>query len=171
MASDWSSGFVRTFSIRLAMVVVALLAGAADARADVTAFLGVSAPSTGFAQGFSFGGGRPPVLFEIEYARSVNGPREATPSLYTGSINLLIQPDVPVRGMLIYGIGGVGAYGEAFGSGVGGGVDTCTNVGGGVKVALAGPLRVRLDYRVFLLHGMPKDKRPQRLYAGLSLGF
>ena len=29
------------------------------------------------------------------------------------------------------------------------------NVGGGVKMSLAGPLRLRLDYRVFTLKGTP----------------
>jgi hypothetical protein len=45
------------------------------------------------------------------------------------------------------------------------------NVGGGVKVNLAGPLRLRFDYRVFTLQGDPLHSNPQRFYAGLNLKF
>ena len=40
-----------------------------------------------------------------------------------------------------------------------------------VKLALAGPLRLRLDYRVFRLNGNPLFKKVQRFYGGLSLSF
>jgi hypothetical protein len=45
------------------------------------------------------------------------------------------------------------------------------NVGGGVKISLAGPLRLRVDYRVFTLSGDPLHSKPQRFYAGLNLKF
>jgi opacity protein-like surface antigen len=45
------------------------------------------------------------------------------------------------------------------------------NVGGGVKINLAGPLRLRLDYRVFTLQGSQRDAKPQRFYAGVNLKF
>jgi hypothetical protein len=46
------------------------------------------------------------------------------------------------------------------------------NVGGGVKMNLAGPLRLRLDYRVFTLRGSDvRHSKPQRFYAGLNLKF
>ena len=45
------------------------------------------------------------------------------------------------------------------------------NVGGGVKMSLAGPLRLRFDYRVFTLRGTPLYPQPQRFYAGLNLKF
>jgi opacity protein-like surface antigen len=45
------------------------------------------------------------------------------------------------------------------------------NVGGGVKVSLVGPLRLRFDYRVFTLKGDARHPRPQRLYAGVNLKF
>ena len=45
------------------------------------------------------------------------------------------------------------------------------NVGGGVKMSLAGPLRLRFDYRVFTLQGTPLYSHPQRFYAGLNLKF
>ena len=40
-----------------------------------------------------------------------------------------------------------------------------------MKLKLAGPLRLRLDYRVFLFHGEPLFTKSQRFYAGLNLGF
>ena len=45
------------------------------------------------------------------------------------------------------------------------------NVGGGVKMTLVGPLRLRLDYRVFTLQGTPRHSKPQRFYAGMNLKF
>ena len=45
------------------------------------------------------------------------------------------------------------------------------NVGGGVKVSLAGPLRLRFDYRVFSLQGDARHSKPQRFYAGVNLKF
>ena len=41
-----------------------------------------------------------------------------------------------------------------------------TNIGGGVKLALAGPLRLRVDYRVFNLRGSPVYSTPQRSTRG-----
>ena len=46
-----------------------------------------------------------------------------------------------------------------------------TNIGGGVKITLAGPIRLRLDYRVFSLRGTPRQTNAQRLYAGINLKF
>ena len=45
------------------------------------------------------------------------------------------------------------------------------NVGGGLKIVLAGPLRLRVDYRVFTLRGNPSHSTPQRIYTGLNLAF
>ena len=54
-----------------------------------------------------------------------------------------------------------------------------TNVGGGVKISLAGPLRVRLDYRIFRLTdefeagvgGGGFSKTSHRFYAGANIAF
>ena len=46
-----------------------------------------------------------------------------------------------------------------------------TNLGGGVKIPVVGPLRVRFDYRLFTLHGSPLHDRVQRFYAGANLSF
>jgi hypothetical protein len=45
------------------------------------------------------------------------------------------------------------------------------NTGGGVKVALVGPVRLRLDYRVFKLAGGALNSPAHRVYAGLNLKF
>jgi len=36
-----------------------------------------------------------------------------------------------------------------------------TNVGAGANIDLAGPLRLRLDYRLFMLQGSPLCRKPQ----------
>jgi hypothetical protein len=46
-----------------------------------------------------------------------------------------------------------------------------TNLGGGAKIRLAGPLRLRLDYRLFRLQGSPLHTTYQRFYAGANLAF
>jgi hypothetical protein len=38
-------------------------------------------------------------------------------------------------------------------------------------MSLAGPLRLRLDYRVFTLSGDARHSKPQRFYAGLNVKF
>ena len=48
-----------------------------------------------------------------------------------------------------------------------------TNVGGGVKIDLVGPLRLRLDYRIFKLTDTfaDLDATSQRFYAGANIEF
>ena len=48
---------------------------------------------------------------------------------------------------------------------------TLLDTGGGVKISLLGPVRVRLDYRVFSLQGDALHSAVQRVYAGLNLAF
>ena len=45
------------------------------------------------------------------------------------------------------------------------------NTGGGVKVSLAGPVRLRVDYRVFRLGANALNTTSQRIYAGINLKF
>ena len=40
-----------------------------------------------------------------------------------------------------------------------------------MKINIAGPIRARVDYRVFTLKGNPQHKHVQRIYAGLNLSF
>ena len=46
-----------------------------------------------------------------------------------------------------------------------------TNIGGGAKIKLVGPFRVRLDYRIFKLQGEPIHDVYQRFYVGANLKF
>jgi hypothetical protein len=75
----------------------------------------------------------------------------------------------PTTGIQFYGTVGGGFYRER----LGGETETSfgTNIGGGAKITLAGPLRLRIDYRVFSLRGGAQHKTPQRFYAGLNLRF
>ncbi len=45
------------------------------------------------------------------------------------------------------------------------------NTGGGVKISLIGPLRARVDYRVFSLKGDPLHDVVNRFYVGANLKF
>ena len=45
------------------------------------------------------------------------------------------------------------------------------NSGGGVKVNLAGPVRLRVDYRVFKLGSGALYSPAHRVYAGINLKF
>ena len=142
----------------------------ATAAADITAFLGVNpTPSSRPVRGISAGFGLLIVGFEFEYANSSEDSDELAPGLRTFMFNGLLQTPFPVAGLQFYATAGGGGYRETF-------VDTShthigINVGGGVKMTLAGPLRLRLDYRIFTLQGDPRHPRPQRFYAGLNVKF
>ena len=87
---------------------------------------------------------------------------------YSNSKPAMRRP-VPIARMQFYGTIGGGVYretlDEASETNVG------INLGGGVKVTLIGPLRLRFDYRVFTLQGAPRHEKPQRFYAGINLKF
>ena len=85
--------------------------------------------------------------------------------------NGLLQTPIPIAGMQFYGEAGGGVYHETLS--VVGSPETNfgINIGGGAKISLVGPLRLRLDYRVFTLKGTAQHANVQRLYAGLNLKF
>jgi len=140
----------------------------APAAADVTVFLGASpTPSSRMAKGVSIGIGLLVVGFEFEYSKLSEDEREAAPSLTTGMGNLVVM--TPTSKLQLYGTTGGGVYHERlrdFST-----THVGTNIGGGVKIGLAGPVRLRLDYRIFKLNGTPIIDRVHRFYGGLSLGF
>lgn len=153
------------------LLVVTLLGPTARAYADFTAFLGVAAkPSNRTATGLSVGFGLVVVGFEFEYSSARQDETTGAPSLKTGMFNLLVQTP-RISSAQIYGTIGGGFYRERLDAIEHQETNFGTNVGGGVKLGLAGPLRLRLDYRLFLLHGSPLYGRPQRFYAGLNLSF
>ena len=141
-----------------------------DARADVTAFLGVNgSPESRAVFGASAGVTFVAFGFEGEYASTRESLDDVAPRLRTYMANAFVQNPIPISGMTFYGIAGAGVYHETL-------IDQsqtsmATSIGGGVKIALAGPLQLRLDYRVFVLQGDAIAQKPQRLYAGVNLKF
>jgi hypothetical protein len=160
--------------MRRTFVIISALAGVLalpqPTFADVTAFIGISpTPESRAVRGFAFGFGLLIVGFEFEYSNTVEDELEGLPSLRTGSGNVLLQTPVEVSGVSLYGTVGGGLYRERL-------VETqetsfSSNIGGGAKIRLAGPLRVRVDYRVFRLQGDPLHQTYQRFYVGANLGF
>jgi hypothetical protein len=166
----------RRYRGRLRRAVTVLLALAcptvlpARAAADVTAFIGLSpTPENRSLRGVSVGFGLLIIGFEFEYANLVEDEDAGSPSLRTGSGNLLLQTPVEVSGVQVYATAGGGIYHEQLLTRE----DTSftTNLGGGAKIRLAGPLRMRLDYRVVRLHGDPLHDTYQRFYIGANLKF
>jgi hypothetical protein len=153
-----------------AAVAALLLLAPRPASADVTAFLGLTRTTENrAARGFAFGFGLLVVGFEFEYANSVEDAAEGSPSLGTGSGNVLLQTPVEVSGVSLYATAGAGFYRERLLTQQE--TSAATNAGGGAKIRLAGPLRLRLDYRVFRLRGDPLHQTYQRFYAGGNLAF
>jgi hypothetical protein len=154
----------------LAFLIIAMLLVPSTASADITAFLGINpTPVNRTVGGGSVGMGLVIIGFEFEYAHTREDQAEAAPSLRTFMFNGLAQTPFPIAGMQFYGTIGAGLYRETL-------LDSSethvgTNIGGGVKISLVGPLRLRLDYRVFNLRGSPRYATPQRFYAGLNLKF
>jgi hypothetical protein len=153
---------------RTLIIVAALVAPAAPARADVTGFLGANTtPANRLVKGASVGFGLLIVGVEFEYADTAEDVATRAPSLKTGMANVLLQPPVPIFGLQPYFTTGGGIYQEASGPHENTGFGL--NAGGGVKITLIGPVRLRVDYRVFNLSGGALYSPAHRIYAGLNL--
>lgn len=155
----------RRTTILLALGLMASWAPAAEA--DATLFIGTtSTPSTRTARGFAVGVGLLVVGLEFEYAATVQDLLQGAPALTTTMGNVLVHTPTDTQ---LYATLGGGFYRETLDArqethiGI--------NMGGGVKLKLAGPLRLRLDYRIFALRGDPRVSKPQRFYAGANLAF
>ena len=151
----------------LLLALACLLGRPALAAADVTFFLGLSPrPQTQTVRGVSAGINMLILGFEFDYAASREDLTKALPGLQTGMFNVLVMTPTNFS---LYATAGGGLYWESieghrrmnFG----------TNIGGGVKIPLVGPLKIRVDYRVFNLRGSPRNNHPQRLYAGINWAF
>jgi len=158
---------------RLLSAFVLLLLTAVPAAADITGFLGVNpTPVKRPVKGIAVGAGLLIAAFEAEYADTSEDVVLGGPRLRTFMFNGLLQTPVPIAGMQFYATLGAGLYRESF-SNLPNATETSVgnNVGGGAKVSLAGPLRLRFDYRVFNLQGSPRHSNVQRFYAGINLKF
>ena len=164
------------------------------AHADLTAFIGAAfsgkpqeaigdTSHTSLTRGLSVGVGLVIVGFEFEWARTSDedigegacqavGFRDlCAPSLTTGMGNVLLQTPRGLGPVQLYGTVGAGVYRERFDALDESTTNVGTNFGGGVKISLLGPLRVRLDYRVFKLSGDAVYDTPQRFSVGANVAF
>ena len=154
-----------------------ILATPRTASADLTGFLGATTtPVTRTAQGFAVGAGVLIVGFEFEYAHSgedITDPANLAPQLRTYMFNGLLQTPFAIAGIQPYATAGGGAYNEQLSAPIPlSETSFGTNVGGGAKISLIGPVRLRVDYRVFNLHGSTTvHATVQRFYAGVNLKF
>ena len=156
--------------IRAAGIAALLSLAAAPAWADATAFIGANTtPANRSVKGISVGTGLLVLGFEVEYAKTTDEDTFAAPKLTTGTGNVLLQTPGSFYGFQPYVIAGAGLYRERLGTHQ----DTSflTNTGGGVKVNLVGPIRLRVDYRVFKLGSGALYSPAHRIYAGLNLKF
>ena len=155
-----------------AVVLAAVLSavGVSSAFADITGFIGANTtPANRQTLGAALGFGFLMLGFEFEYAVTSDDASSGAPSLKTGMADVLLQTPVPFGGFQPYVIAGGGLYNETLGEHS----DTSfgSNIGGGVKVSLAGPLALRVDYRVFKLGSGALYTPAHRIYAGLNLKF
>lgn len=152
------------------LAVSCLLGTAHTAAADVTGFIGANTtPANRVTEGFAVGIELVIVGFEFEYANTPDDPKATAPSLKTGMANVLVQTPLPLFGFQPYITTGAGLYNESLG--LRSDTSLGTNVGGGVKMSLIGPLRLRVDYRLINLSKSALNSPAHRVYAGVNLKF
>ncbi len=160
----------RTLAPVIALTLLFLAGTARPARADITAFLGLSpTPERHFLRGFSGGLSLLIVGFEFEFSDLAEDDIDGLPGLKTYSGNVLAQTPIEIKGIQLYATAGAGGYRETLGDAEE--THVGINLGGGAKIRLLGPLRIRLDYRVFRLRGSPLYTTYQRFYAGGNIAF
>lgn len=151
------------------LALAMLVASPSPARADATAFLGLGRTTNThpMVKGVAFGIGLIVVGFEVEGAQHNGDPLTNEPSLKTGLGNILVQ--TPTGDTQFYATAGAGLYQESLGTNTT--TNFATNIGGGIKVAITGPLRLRADLRIIHLNGTPKYTDITRFYVGANLKF
>jgi len=168
----------------LPLVCLGVVLSARPASADATLFIGTSGVSEAAnasrqtTKGFALGAGVLVVGIEFEYASTGEDEERFGPSLRTGAGNVYVQTPVAIAGMQFYGTTGGGLYREQQTAGTAADIQKTgftSNTGGGVKISLLGPLKARVDYRIFKLLGDKPSpawrSTVQRLYAGINVGF
>jgi opacity protein-like surface antigen len=140
------------------------------ASADITAFLGATpSPVNRGLTGAAVGFGLIIVGAEAEVSRWPAVSTADTAALTTWSANGLLQTPGGISPVQLYATAGAGLYRET--TGTTSRMSTALNTGGGVKVKVAGPIRLRLDYRLFRLQGTPQTAVLHRIYGGATLAF
>lgn len=162
---------------RAAWLGAVVLMNPVSARADATVLMGpmfLDGARSSFGVAFSYS----PYIagFEIEYLGTLDRRPAGRSSAGGIFASLIVQP-VTISSFQPFAIAGFGMWGETFPDGTGSGALEAKNIGGGVKIGVSERLRLRLDYRLFVL-GDPEDssrapstRRPQRFSAGLHLVF
>jgi hypothetical protein len=152
------------------LTLAVLVAASSPAQADATLFIGANtAPANRTAKGFAVGAGLLVLGFEFEYSDTTDDVKSAAPSLKTGTGNLLLQSPVAFAGFQPYFEIGGGLYHEELGTISNTGF--VGNTGGGLKISLIGPVRLRVDYRAFTLKNGALTTPAHRIYAGVNLKF
>jgi opacity protein-like surface antigen len=159
------------FALRIAALSVAIVAlMARPAAADLTAFIGATTtPESRTARGFALGAGILLLGFEFEYSNTGDDVDARAPAFKTTMGNVLLQTPVAIAGFQPYVTTGAGIFREELEAHEE--TDFATNFGGGVKVSLMGPIRLRVDYRGFKLGSNALHPTVHRVYAGLNLRF
>ena len=159
-------------SMRGFVLALALVAIPGRAFADATVFLGTNTtPANRVATGISVGLGLLLLGFEFEYAGTAEDADAGAPSLRTGMGNILLQTPFELFGLQPYVTMGGGLYRERIEAIDHQETHVGMNAGGGAKISLLGPVRLRVDYRFFRLAGDPLHTPSHRVYAGLNLKF
>ena len=112
--------------------------------------------------------------FEIEVARSLGEGSPRRHRVETTGASFIVQSSPASEPRQFYVLMGLSVYGETRDSDNELDEGLAAHVGGGVKFVIAGPLRLRIDYRI---HIPDKDNfnphigHPSRLAAGIALPF
>jgi len=165
-----ASGGFMTRLRAVALTALLTVVCATPAFADITGFIGANTtPKSRHAQGFAVGAGLLFLGIEFEYSSTPDDLLAGAPALHTYMGNALFQAPFAIYGFQPYFTTGAGVYHETLEpfekNGFG------YNVGGGVKISLIGPVRLRVDYRVFTLGEEAIESPVHRIYAGLNLKF
>jgi uncharacterized membrane protein (DUF485 family) len=161
---------VRAFALATVFLLM-FVALPVPAYADITGFLGANtSPANRVAKGVAIGGGLFVFGFEFEYSDTTDDVPSHAPALKTGMGNLLLQTPGAIAGLQPYVTVGAGVYNETLSTTVDN-TGFAMNTGGGVKISLVGPIRLRVDYRVFTLKNGAQTTPSQRIYAGINLKF
>lgn len=149
---------------RAALVSLVLTSLAVPARADCTLLFGMTPPASRPTIGFAFGRlGDSAAGFELEWARRT--VRAGERPFGSFGANVLVRLPIRAHGARLYASVGLGISDASGDAGH-------TNIGMAAKVALAGQLQLRVDYRLFLFPGEGRNEKvglyPHRLAVGLA---